>query len=497
MDQPFDASNWVPARPWRPGDEQHSEAQVNGLIKSLNKQTEIIKQFPYDPRSWCERSEILARLRYPELAAGDGFKAVTLARKLLVDLEQRPGFRLGQRMGFWMEDAEPVDAVYVEMERDDQEIHLASVQRAADKVVTDNLYYFPNSHKGRMIAKEYPWMKEEHRMRSDELLRTINLELAVSKDDRVDEKFESAPIHSPCPIDSPCIVQRYAFGHGVGAREGADLLGVFAARDIRRGETILVDTTRTWGCNGPGSDGTLANLYVGLGCLDELHPNSANDSTDHDMRWIRDRCGKSSAEIITRCKFFFASIIDGAEHPLDHTLAVRLTPNYGEVSADFSLEDDIAVINDFLQQMGIDIFANPNYDTWTYFTIKARVDNNFCSDPNTAAVHQLFSLFNHSCEPNVSWFRRDEDHTTMHMVTTQDVSKGEQLFVCYDGFMDEKPLNERRDRFWQWINGPCQCTRCVREEAAAQDHPGRSFDSSSTGSTGDWVGEQHLDAKRD
>ncbi|EME49410.1 hypothetical protein DOTSEDRAFT_76727 [Dothistroma septosporum NZE10] len=490
MDKPFDACKWAPSLPWQPWDKQYPIEKVTSLITSLNQETDTILRFPYDPCHWLRRGKILASLRYPELAAGDGLKAMSLARKLLADLEQRPSFRLGYRMGFWMGDAEPADAAQVEVEREELEECLTHLQRAADKVVSDSLYYLPNYFEGRMIAREYPWMNEDHKVRSDELLNTINREFAISTDDRVDEMFESAPLSSPCPIGSPCIVKRYAFGEGIGARNGADLLGVFASALIFKGETILIDTTRTWGCNGPGSDGTLGNLCSGLGCLDELHPNSANDSVGHDMRWIRDRTGKESAEIITRCKLFFVSVLDGVKHPLDHNLAARLTPTYREKFTTFSLENDIAVMNDFLQQIGIDIFANHNYDTWTYFTIKARVENNSCSDPNTAAVHHLFSLFNHSCEPNVSWFRRTEDHRTMHMVTTQDVSRGEQLFISYDGFMEDKPLEGRRKRFRRWINGPCQCTRCMREEAQARELLGQSFSSSPSGSSGDWDNEE-------
>lgn len=94
---------------------------------------------------------------------------------------------------------------------------------------------------------------------------------------------------------------RCAFGKGVGAEDGRDLLGVFAVRDIPEGGVVMADTTKTFGCTGPGRDGTSDNLHGGLGCQDPLHPNCDEDTTDQDLRWIRDRCGTKAAEVILRC----------------------------------------------------------------------------------------------------------------------------------------------------------------------------------------------------
>jgi hypothetical protein len=50
---------------------------------------------------------------------------------------------------------------------------------------------------------------------------------------------------------------------------------------------------------------------------------------------------------------------------------------------------------------------------------------------------------------------------------SRDVVAGDQLFVEYDGFMHSSPLEARRERLSKWIDGPCLCTRCVREEELA------------------------------
>lgn len=56
----------------------------------------------------------------------------------------------------------------------------------------------------------------------------------------------------------------------------------------------------TQGCNGPGRDGTSDNLHGALGCQEPLHPNTEEDTTDQDLRWVRDRCGVKAADVILK-----------------------------------------------------------------------------------------------------------------------------------------------------------------------------------------------------
>jgi hypothetical protein len=141
-----------------------------------------------------------------------------------------------------------------------------------------------------------------------------------------------------------------------------------------------------------------------------------------------------------------------------------LTPTYGEGAVlDFSLDDDIMIPNTALQQLGIDIFANHHYDTWVLFTMQARVDNNSCGDAMAEWLNPLFSLYNHSCEPNLRWTTQ-EDHRTIVVKAARDLVAEEQLFVGYDASISDQPLEVRRKRLWRWLDGPCCCTRCTREE---------------------------------
>lgn len=243
------------------------------------------------------------------------------------------------------------------------------------------------------------------------------------------------------------------------------------------------------------------NLHGGRGCYDPIHPNSESDDTEMDLRWVRDKAGKHASSILRNCKLLLCSVQDGVEHPLDHPLIVsvfaynpslrqndhyggisktclyymltmrqaRMTPTYPtDVIEKFSLTHDIAIPNEALIQLGIDIFANHNYDTWVIFTIEARSHNNSCGDPTVNLLSPLFSLFNHSCSPNVIWSISD-DHQSVTLQAQGDVRRREQLFVRYDGFTHDLPVDERRERLRKWLDGPCQCERCAAEESQLKD----------------------------
>lgn len=131
-----------------------------------------------------------------------------------------------------------------------------------------------------------------------------------------------------------------------------------------------------------------------------------------------------------------------------------------------------------LQQYGIDIFANLNWDTWTFFIMAARVSNNSWSTPATETINTLFAMFNHSCIGNVDW-NGQSDHRTMIMTASVDIESGQQLLICYDPFMENQPLEARRERFWKWINGPCHCDLCLMEEEESSSDGSRSMSISS------------------
>lgn len=260
MDVAFDIAQWQPTKPPEPGDGALSSSCVFDLCDKLIQQTQDILQRPYHPNGWLRRSSTLSRLRYPELAIGDAHKAMLLCQAHLARLHNRVGWRMGHRMGFWMQDESDEDDEHVELLRnhlnklqehahrsegestvlfvDDPEVRITARRIQSRPIIRKLAKPNPNPLKGRFKRRPYPWMLRHHSKRSDELLSTINDEFARN----------SVNVNG----DVACVLKRHAFGEGVAGRDTNEILGVFAGCDIQKGQTILIDKTRVWGCNGPG-----------------------------------------------------------------------------------------------------------------------------------------------------------------------------------------------------------------------------------------------------
>ena len=506
MDVPFDITRWQPTLPSRAGDRGMSVKELKALSTRLAEQTKTILRHPYDPENWLERSMTLRELQYRELATGDAYKARLLCAQLLsrLDSEEKRVWRLGHARGFWM----------LESGRRDEGLRerLGNLSERARKAEEKNLSGAKEEGKGKFCPRQYPWLEAGRLCRSDELVGRMNGEFDTNA-------------HAVLNAPSFCEIRRHAFGNT--GSESKDTLGVFAKRAIPKNTTVLSDHTRIWGCIGPGSLGDRTNLHGGTGCGDPVHPNLPAEAASLDLRWIRDQAGKDASVSLVLCRLLLAAITDNGTgtSPFAHHLIARLTPSYRPdgPAQTFYRRSDYEIPVRALQQFGVDVFADLEWDTWVVFTVFARLENNSCGCVVSEAVMPLFSAFNHSCEPNVAWARdvggpplsvgmasvgdgelgdqegEDEgaksasgdvgpqddaaeeeesgipslaapgiDHATTVVTTLRDVQEGEQLFVEYDSFAHDTSVVERRERLRKWLVGDCMCTRCVRE-AAAED----------------------------
>jgi hypothetical protein len=314
-------------------------------------------------------------------------------------------------------------------------------------------FCYRQHREGKYIPQEYPWLEAKHRVRSQSVLNDINVEIANNK------------VKTSAGL--PCVqVKRCTFRRDETDDSDSASLGIFATGNLPKDTKILIDRTNYFGCNGPGPDNSKANLGGAQGCGDRLHPNIVEDGVGHDLRWVRERAGTHAADPLLLCRILLACVQGDAESPLDQPAVARLTAAYHRQDArTFHLDRDFAIVNEALEQFGIDIFANQEYDTWVLFTISSRLHNNSWTNPIAVSLNPLFSLFNHSCDPNAEW-KTQKDHRTVVMRTSRDVMKGEQLFVEYDSFVHDEAVGERRYRLARWIDGPCMCRRCVLEEQA-------------------------------
>jgi hypothetical protein len=457
MDEPFEPAELQSTRPPGPTPPPHWRVNKTPVEHAvLQQQTLVLLSHPYDPSSWIARAVKLSLLDFPELAVGDAYKAVRLCKSMLDFVSSRSDekWSLGNSRGFWMREDRDSEDTGQRDGTDELRSSLNDLWIDARGIQASNMFDH-HDREGKYIPQAYPWLEEKYRVRGQDVLDEINRAIGTNK--------------AKTPDDQPCVeVKRCSFQPGEEDLSESAPLGVFATCDLPNDHKILVDRTDFFGCDGPGPGNSKNVLGGSFGCLHPLHPNLADDETSHDLRWVRKRAGEYAAEPLLLCRVLLASAVSTTSpSPLDLPEIARLTPTYHrQTPKTFRLSTDIEVPNEALQQYGIDIFANPHYDSWVIFTLAARLRNNSWSSPVAAALNPLFSLFNHSCEPNVKWQTR-KDHRTIDLRLSRDAVAGEQLFVEYDGFMHGCSLGERRERLEKWIDGPCLCTRCVREEERA------------------------------
>jgi hypothetical protein len=158
------------------------------------------------------------------------------------------------------------------------------------------------------------------------------------------------------------------------------------------------------------------------------------------------------------------------EHPLRSKVMVRLTPAYNFAFPNliiFNFSDHVVTPITILLTLGLDIFTTPSYDTWVLHTIKCRLQNNKHGQtlgewPGTS-ISGLYSMLNHSCEPNVDW-RHESASCAVTMYATRDIGMGEDLCISYIGQQgNEMGLKERRRKLMGWFGMDCGCGKCVRE----------------------------------
>lgn len=434
---------------------------IPSLLNLLVIQTKFIKQWPYNSEHWLARAHTLSQLRYPELAYGDAWKAEHCCTMLLEKRHSIPERRLGAHRGFWMYD--PHHAGDEERQRSVEGLNISrdraiSLQKEVTKVLEDKAVV-------SFISRPYPWLEAHHRSRNDSLLQDVNHDLASGQ-----------------PLDEDgqpyCQARRGAYSTPDTSNavfDADEAWGIFARRPIPKGCTIIEDSSELWGCNCSRLNRQDASLYRYRNRLGRTHSCHDSDVMPLHQRWVQGIANDHSERTMLRVRCLLQCIEDGVSHPFDHPNLARLRPTYHRAELlHLDRSEDIVIPNLALLQFGIDILADQNFDTWVLLTIEARLDNNCWSQPNACCLNALFALFNHSCEPNIAWKCLD-DHRTVHMSAVRQIEIGEQLFVQYNSYLDDRSVQERQRALRRWIDGDCGCTRCERETrtemAARRDSP--------------------------
>ena len=352
---------------------------------------------------------------------------------------------------------------------------------------------------GGVLLRQYPWMTADILHRESKF---------VFED--AQKELESAS--SKCTIRQTSVPSTRT--DRTQSKPDPDVFGLFVTQDIRKHETILIDktdvcATNTSDCcqNCCGNLPTTTRSVTTFSCCGARYCSqdcSARALRSHhrvlcgkDFSFIKSDDNKGaysaapggSVESLFWVRLLSIVVQESAPHPLKTSIIARLTRQYGaDFTIGFNLTQQIATPIRIMQTLGIDVFANPKFDTWVLHTIRAHIIANYITvqlgegelmfggGKPLMALMPLYSFQNHSCEPNVHE-RFDDNGSTMTIFAQRDMKAGEELKPMYlnniDGYT--MPRKERQAKLIPWFAGPCKCERCEREESLESE----SHDSSS------------------
>ncbi|KAF2741336.1 hypothetical protein EJ04DRAFT_507161 [Polyplosphaeria fusca] len=147
----------------------------------------------------------------------------------------------------------------------------------------------------------------------------------------------------------------------------------------------------------------------------------------------------------------------------------------------FSFDSNVLFPIHIMEKMDINIFEQSHqYDTWIFNTLYAKFRGTASAQqgaggwPETGAVHPLWCLANHSCDPNVAWewqgsmkfWARESlvDWKGRNASIVPGLRSGDEVLGHYCDI--RLPVKERREWAVGALGGDCMCPRCVWEASS-------------------------------
>ncbi|KAF2651792.1 hypothetical protein K491DRAFT_82697 [Lophiostoma macrostomum CBS 122681] len=379
--------------------------------------------------------------------------------------------------------------------------------------------------KGLVRRELYPWNDHEPDRFSSEIIEGINDDMAVVAS-KLEVKVVELPVLSAFTRENPSSAEHIQY---------VKQLGVFAKEDVAPGEIILQEkslltaVSRLHESYCDACSTTLPssrNLQPGsqqhtdtLACEDceEVYYCSEECLDLAQTHYHSVLCGislgqsstpKESSDILYRLLLIRALALAEVQgmHPLDlkelryiwgdyHGLDLKeafkvdsqglLQDPFGSVAQTlpFSFQHNILMPLNILEKMDVNIFENSlHYDTWVFNTLYSKFRGTASGRhgpdgrPELGAVHPLWSIANHSCDPNVTWEWEGnmEFRTREHLVDwagrnpdrRPGLRKGDEVLSHYCDV--RLPVKERREWAIGALGGECMCSRCLWEDA--QEH---------------------------
>ena len=365
----------------------------------------------------------------------------------------------------------------------------------------------------------YPWNAHEPDRRSPETLKILNERLAVIAP-KCEVRAVALPVlHASADDDSS--------GMDVSVQ-----LGLFAKEDIAPDEIILRESSLLTAtnrlhddlcdaCNAPLPELSAAEPLVACegGCVDIIFcSQTCHDKAQEVYHGAicgledgLDSIGKDVPDPKDKADYLYLLLLGRAlamsatqdKHPLDlpevkyiwgdfHDLDIEsiaaeaeITPTTDDTATlPFSFQLNVLQPERFLDEMGLDPYnVLYRYDTWVLNTLFAKFRgtasgrlSTWDGGPELCAVHPLWCLANHSCDPNVTWewsseinfrVRRDDETAVwsrgleMKELRPGGIAKDSEILnhYCDIGL----PVQKRREWASGALGGTCLCDRCVWE----------------------------------
>ena len=368
----------------------------------------------------------------------------------------------------------------------------------------------PRELPGQGFARRvlYPWNGHEPDRRSPETLSMLNERLSVIAP-KCEVRAVSLPVlHATADDNMDVSIQ----------------LGLFAKDDIAPDEIILRESSLLTAtnrlhddlcdaCNAPLPDLSAEQPPVACegGCVDIIFCSQACHDKAQEVYHGAicgledglDSIGKDIADAKDKADYLYLLLVGRAiamsatqeKHALElpevkyiwgdfHDYDLESPASSEEATLPFSFQLNVLQPERILDEMGLDPYVELHrFDTWVLNTLYAKFRgtasgrlSTWDGGPELCAVHPLWCLANHSCDPNVTWewsseinFRARRDDETAVWAREGEVkdlrpggiAKDKEILNHYCDIA--LPVVKRREWAAGALGGICLCDRCVWE----------------------------------
>ncbi|KAL4950355.1 hypothetical protein BDW69DRAFT_202206 [Aspergillus filifer] len=403
----------------------------------------------------------------------------------------------------------------------------------------------PSTLKAQGFARRilYPWNEHEPKRKSPETLALLNERL---KDiaPKCEVRAVALPVLHNQSTTKPNGKKEDAKEEKDEEEEVSIQLGLFAKEPLLPGETILQESSLLTAtnrlhddlcdaCNAPLPDLSSANppvacdeCYDTIFCSASCHDRAQEiyhgavcglmenlEAIGKDIPDAKDKAdylyllllGRALAMAETQgvhpldlpeVKYIWGDFVPESESTTDAESAPAPVPEGPSIGTlPFSFQLSILQPMRLIEEMQVDPYANlARYDTWVLNTLYAKFRgtasgrlSTWDGGPETCAVHPIWCLANHSCDPNVRWewggeisfvvrgdeelaiWKRNDGEEKVLPGRSEGIKKDQEILNHYcDIGLDVK---ERREWAAGALGGKCLCSRCVWESGEVDVAP--------------------------